>query len=849
MTHNSSPAKIDLDSSQVEEIAKKAYALFSNGKVREARDLFKSLVKIDSTRFLPDLVKCYHVQADHFIASGREKDALSILEHVATITKNTQLKEENDRRLFSLAAKNPEKAGPFAEAVNMMASGTEGRTQKEIDFAVDTLVTAFENIPFLEQQAPVHHAELTSVVEAIRLVCAEDYLSVAQKLRIISIDSIFSQWKLLIKGMMAFYSCDDVKANEAFSRIRKGTVPYHASRWYCTLLDGNYTANSLPEGQHQSVLRRLCDISGFSNMADTIPRADYLWHVHRYRDSYRHVRDTLKNFPMNGANEIGLLTEFYFTAPFSLPEKECYKYISHFISNGQRGGHEDIREDCLVGHMFMLHAMEFSDDNTVFNSGTRYLSLYRDAYGPNPQIEARVMYRLGMLFSREMNNDGMFGMYGKSRSIVRNLDYAIRCLKKCIELDKEDCNAAFALLNLYRMTRQKREANSLLKELETRFPDNKAILLLAANNAAKLKSPQKYIKILEKLKTIDPLDMDIRTSLSCAFIDAARQSLSRSDSKQWREKLNLALENTIDKSKDFTLGRPYVLLRFAILCFLDNETTEGLQILEKAIAESEEPMVAMYFTMLIYKAYGGAGREFDNISNRVADAFKLPGNCSTAARLIEVFQYITKIQKITWLQQEAEKCSEYAMKSLANGFSRTYGRNIIIFALAKHMDKLARQTIKQALLFDKEDSLFLYFQWKLDFGDNSKPSFFGKSMTDEPVLQLKNIQTIAQKRHDQETLSLVVPILQDLEREKEKPIGPPPLPFDDDDSFNDIFNEDDFDGPAFEAYKDLMNEMMKRYNGDAIKALREIEKLMKNMDPDYPGGKRGKNPSDSLLPF
>ena len=90
------------------------------------------------------------------------------------------------------------------------------------------------------QLPAAYHADFDRILQAFREVEAGQDEPAKTTLQGISLRSPFLEWKLLLRGLLAYYQNDDAKALENFQRLAPERVPARLAASFRQALDPNY---------------------------------------------------------------------------------------------------------------------------------------------------------------------------------------------------------------------------------------------------------------------------------------------------------------------------------------------------------------------------------------------------------------------------------------------------------------------------------------------------------------------------------------------------------------------------------------------------------------------------------
>ena len=709
---------------------------------RRAKDWLKELYKRDREQYLPMLVECYRFLATQMIERGQTAEAKTVLDQIRTLSGG-----ESDLASETLLAL---KSGDFSTAarvfVDTYSRQKNALSQRNASIAADALVMAFEDFPQLKMHNPELLNELTAIQGALKKVCNEQFTEAIDELKNVSYHSLFSNWKLFIKGLCAFYARQDQKALEAFKRLSQDSLLSKAADPFFFLLDEkarHFGKNELKE----PLLKKVCTIANKPELEYVLPRAEYLWQINRYRDSYVHVSRMLNAFPSENPGLLQALTQFYFNAVFHLGERQATKYLeglSKQVSPSRNRPSVDYLLFLKVKNLFFGSA---PDDYALQEMWEEYLSLYTNIHGENRKLCALVYVHLGNLYSEKIESNPFLSFFSfhRPRVEVRNVELAERFYEKSLELNPAAKDAHLHLLRLFETTKNKNKANRKLDEISALFPDDKETLVKNGNNCLNRKAFIKGIEYLQKARDLDPLDSSLKENLCVAYIMASRLYAKKRQAKRYRNFMDQALNLGEPNIDNFSLGHPYLNARLAAFEIISGHESEGERLLEKILEESSHRFGLSYFAYLIWKIYSVPARYVKILEAPINNDLNDPIP-SKAAVLTSIILYIEQIDssKDRWFRDEANRVTKYALEAAKKKCRPEDARKIVDYAFTRggEGEKLRRKYIHKMLQNDSEDPFFLYLKYQDESDKGIRPS------SARDLERLKIILKLAQDRND-----------------------------------------------------------------------------------------------------
>lgn len=689
---------------------------------RKAKECFKELCLHNKEKYLPELIESYHGLANQMIDNGQTTEAQTVLDHIKTLdpafNKSTLETQINIKRSDNATAAN--------KYIDYLISGNDDLDNTELFKAADMLVMSFKDYQNLASGRPDLHNDLNAIRDGLELISSENFDDALNSIRNVKKKSIFSHWKLYLKGLIFFYRNDDTKANHAFRMLPHNTVLHKAAEPLLLIMDKDtfYKENN---SETRKIYKRACTLTEWPKLSDYIVRADNLWKTGRYQDSFQHLFDKLKGFPAEGSGLTANLTRFYYNAPFSLPKEIAEKYITYLCgSNNDRIYDHDIAM-LLAFRVDALVCEPRASDYTLIELWGDYLTQYDKVHKNNIKLEALIYARLGLMFSLvEESSDNIFSYFFGAEKQLRNSELAIKFLEKSITLNKKDKEVYINLLKVYEQTKEKSKTNQLLDTMIKHFPEDKDIFFNAGTACINRGVYFKGVKYLEMALKLDNLDHTIKERLAIGYIEIAKINFKKNKAPAARNSLQKSIELGSPESFDFNRGQACLYARWAALEFAYGSREVGQQNITKLLSFNIQRFPLQYFTILIFKAYKAPLSYINVLEKEVNDALK---ECSTAETVLQLHKtlfYIKQLGKFSWLNNEKTRINSFSIRAARNKndkCTRQLAKEIVQIVISDQVKSLynnkdysvAIAYIKRMLEIDKYDPRFLFYAYLIKF--------------------------------------------------------------------------------------------------------------------------------------
>jgi hypothetical protein len=724
----------DLDQRAKSDLAKQNY--------RRAKEWLKELCKRDNEQYLPQLIQCYQEMAKRMLENGQPAEAKTVLDRIRLLA-GDNVAPLLEAQLATQSADYVAAAGTFVE--HCIAGGNFSNPGDDRVMA-DAFVLAFEDHSDLKEGNPKLYGELMAVIKALEYVCEERFADASSELKKIGLHSRFSNWRIFVKGLCAFYTGADSRAREAFMRLTDEPLLQKASRPFLFIL-GEQSASPSKGEAKEPLLMQVCTLLNSKDLEHVLPRAEYLWQLKRYNDSYEHVAKTLPGFPSEEPGLLRTLTRFYYNALFKMSYQQTEKYIKSisYIADKKKKNHLDHLIFARVRNLY-LDMEEAVPDHEMMKLWDEYLLLYDLVYGENARLRAIVYAYLGDKFSMEEEPDPFQSMYErrKNRPGIRNFRLAEESYNHSLRLNSADKEVHLSQLRLYEKTGENSKKNKKLDEIIRRFPDDKETLIKNGHSCIERKAFIKGIEYLKRAVILDPLDRHIKEDLCLAYVKASYHFAGKCEAGRYREFMGEAMRFGEAGLGNINVGLPYLKVRLAIFEWIGDCSHEGDLLLEDVLCNGDGRAQLTFFAYLMSRIYEAPAQCCSRLETRVIEVFNKP-DPGVAASCIDILQYITLIDRPNfWIRKELNRLNEYVMDASVKACPLPEAEKIVRYALTHgtYGKRIAGKYIRRILEKDSRNPLFLYFEYLTEKMDECH------SPTDSDLQRVKDILTIAVERND-----------------------------------------------------------------------------------------------------
>ena len=746
----------------------------AQGRFRKARDEFKLLCKVDRQKFLPFLVEANVGLAREMMGKGMVEDARQVVSYLKTIAPPGAV----------LALELEVGAGPreqrpviqdVLEAIAKAAPGTDERQR-----LADRAVLMFETVTDLSPEVAALALELEAVGSALRAISERQLDRALDLVRPLGQSSVFSHWKVFIKGLAAFHSGEKEKAARFFSGLPAASAPGKAGQAYLLLLGPAPVAPaSLPSA---SVLEAACRLAGEPGCGEALLRAEQDWRKGNAAQMYLSLRNGIRRFPSVGRDLLGVLSEFAINCYSTLPNKAKNSYITLVCEAiVRRGRAKSPVEELLFLRMTLLEAIPIIPDPMALDYLDRYLRIHKQLHGPDSAFDSMAYGWLGKIMSEPPSSHASpFGGVLPPSSYMRNPSESQRLLEKALNLDGSNLPASLNLCEVYQREGLNAERDRLLDVMAARFSKDKKVLVLVAQACIDRKAPKKALDYLYQALEVDRLDPEIPNLLVKTWLFRACEQFQNG-------KPDLA-RRSLDETARFELPTPGNLHRSAWCLKIQRglmESTWGDQPRGRALldeARRESPSVAafLYYAGFAGLHMGRQGRKHKaEYFKEFARLLKREANAADGVLLTRIWSHEELLIPEERSSETDRLMVDYLRAAAKRPFAREDACRLVEFGLAEEgLEEAATFFVGARLREDARDPAFRLYELQLE-------EWSPEWCTEEDRDELEEILAEAILRKDDQSIRQA---RQKLDSIKLSPSPPPPSS---DPGMRSVFEDDD----------------------------------------------------------
>jgi tetratricopeptide (TPR) repeat protein len=550
-----------------EKIQHRIEKALSEDRTKQALELARALYKQDPSAENIELVKkATLARARQLRVNGYERDAITVLTNASELGGEAFLNEV----ALQLAA-----CGQSRAAMKLLEGGADTSLRPQVlnriaDAAITQGPSGRSTLP------PDLQPQFDMVHEAFRRSEAGEDDAARAALQGIGLGSPFLEWKVFLRGLLAYYRNEDARALENWQRLDPQRMPAQLAAPFRYQIDPAYRHAQSPEAQ--SFLQRAVD-----RLQDTLLLPHLravqamIGHVKQLPEAFRRAEIILPTLKDREPKLVPRLAACFYWAIIhhGMPEDKI-RLLRVFGPQ---------RDDPVLTRLEALALERRLDLDAAHTAWAEYeKTLEQDpAWGDESmrkRARALVWCRMGHNDS-ESSEDFPFER-------PRLEPDAATCFKRAIELAPDLLEAHKALFDHYLDRGKNADAVRAATGLLEKFPDHVPTLETLGNLYVETKRPQKGWQLLERALHLNPLEKRLRGKLSFA-----RQECARTFAKEGRM-VEAARHYQAALAMEESDRRYSILAAWAAAEFKVGQADRGEELLGQARASAPHPALVAY---------------------------------------------------------------------------------------------------------------------------------------------------------------------------------------------------------------------------------------------------------------
>jgi tetratricopeptide (TPR) repeat protein len=610
------------------ELRRRAERAVAEGRFQQALELSKQLQKLVPTPANLQLLR------DAYLGRARQLRTQGFLRDAHTTLQASLAVPGQDQAWLEQVAEEMAAAGEVSQALHLLQRFPDSPALPRVlaraaDAAVQHEAAGRKLLP------ENLHADFDRVLQAFRHLEAGQDEPARETLAGLGLRSPFLEWKVLLRGLLAYYQKDDVRALENWQRLAPDRLPARLAAPLRFQIDPSYRTAQPPEAQN--TLRKQADRLQSPLLVQQLRdvQKDLMSDEH-FQRALRRVEPIIE----------GLRQEF----PQLLPRLAACFYWA-VINVGRP---EDVlRYQRLFGTpaddptFDRLRALAYEQGHSM-ESAHRHWQKYEQALAAHPKTwpgeqlnraRALVWYHMGQNAVNVPDVDDLPELppyFRDHPDRPRPLNPgAEQCFRHCLELAPDHLEAAEALFHLYLEKEDAKKAEETALALLERFPQHAQTLEELADFYMHHEDYGKALTMYERALRVNPLDRKLRGRLGTAHLFHGRSHVEAGRFDEARSEYQLALDLSDGRDK------ATVYCKWAACEFKAGNAERAEELLQQA-REDAGSRLAVAYSVLIetirLKLAPALKRRFDKEFNEALAEPPSPAGARAAAKMTAAHQ-------------------------------------------------------------------------------------------------------------------------------------------------------------------------------------------------------------------
>jgi tetratricopeptide (TPR) repeat protein len=501
----------------------------AEGRTQNALELSKQLYKSEPTpENLRELREVYLERSRQLRSHGQSRDAVIVLEAALNL-ENPPPEWLAQAAIAFAQAGAVQKALELAERLPDTSCGSQIR-----GFVADAAV---ENPSLVRPSlSPTLQAELDAVLQAFRQTETAEEEAARTTLQGIGLRSPFLEWKLLIRGLQAYYQNDDARADENWQRLDLARLPARLAAPFRSAIDPDFRAAQPAETQ-ATLQRQLRAFETTSIAGRLRSLQSSLENKHSLAQAFRQAEALVPQLRQEAPGLIPRLASCLYWAALETGPDDLPRYQRVFGQPTDDPYFHRLRamanEKCGQLQAAQVAWEQFEKD----------LAANPNAWpnGVGNRARALVWLRMGKnaVAAEQVRADRMFMLspFSVAEVVKPSADH---CFRRSRELAPNLLEAYEALFDYHYGHEHPAKAERAARDLLQRFPDHADTLERLSTLRKQHGDSGEALRLLQQALHANPLSRDVRAKLADAHLDHARALTLRSQFDEARRELESA---------------------------------------------------------------------------------------------------------------------------------------------------------------------------------------------------------------------------------------------------------------------------------------------------------------------
>jgi len=567
-----------------EELKRRIDRARQEGRFQQALELTKQLHKHEPTPAHLELLKeVYLGRARQLRNQGLTRDAINVLDVAAHLD---GISPEWLERL----AQEMALCGEVKRTLDLIATLPDPASAQRIlayvaDAAVQQEAAGRAALP------PALQADFDRVLLAFRQVESGQDEAARETLQGIGLRSPFLEWKLLLRGLQAYWQNEDERALENWQRLSPERLPARLAAPFRFRIDAAFRAAQPPAAQ--AMLQKQIDrLQGSTLLSQLRSLQATLAHKSKMPAALRQAETLLPMLRQEAPQLVSRLAACFYWQILETGPDDILRYQRVF------GPPPD------DPHFHRLQAIGYEKADEL-HLAHRHWQQYEQEIAAHPEkwpgdqanyARALIWQRMGQNAAsipepQRKQRGRSFGMFGDMDSLAALDPPAEKCFQKGLALAPDLLETHEALVHYHLEAKREGKAEKAAKQLLQHFPDHVPTLELLSDLRRKHGDYAAALELIEQALQSNALDRRLRRKASDAHLLLAREYVETGCFDEARQRFQSALD--LSSGSD----RSMILAYWAACEFKAGETTHAEELIQQALSGTAAPVGLSYLLL------------------------------------------------------------------------------------------------------------------------------------------------------------------------------------------------------------------------------------------------------------
>jgi tetratricopeptide (TPR) repeat protein len=651
-----------------------------DGRSMQALDLAKNLFRQEPTPANQELLRqAYLARGQELRERGATNDSLSTLKAAAA-------SQGDDPAWLARVARELMLSGGARDALALLPRLADPSARELVmAYAADS---AMQQGPAGKALLPEeHHADYDRIVRAFAFGEAGRDEEARTLLGEIGLRSPFLEWKLLLRGLLAYYASEDPRALENWQRLNPERLPARLAAPLRQVIDAPYRTAQPPETQGR-LQQQLDKLQGPSLATQMRGLRSALADKENLAPAFRQAEALLPELRRTAPALADRLARVLYWAVMESSPDDVPRYQRVFgrppadphFDRLQALAYERVADFARAHKHWQRFEREIAADPARWPDGQAtharalvWLHMGRNAaLVPGPEKQARLPW-----FVREMA--------GTPRPLKPSAE---ECFRQATELAPDLLEPYEALLDYYRDAGMDRKAEQAAKRLLKQFPGHAPTLEDLGDLCTDQDEQYEALAFFERALRANPLDRELRAKVVAAHLGCARLRAVDKEIDAAREQIKAALALR-GGSPDLTL-----LCRAAAVELKAGDDARAGELLAMTRHLADSPPAVSFRMMCEVARLKLPKRDKTRFEAEVAAGFAAPPTGATAVGIARELVAVASARKYVGQQTHEKKAISYLEKAKKAGFTEGQLQQTCYSLLELGSVRLLRQYLK-----------------------------------------------------------------------------------------------------------------------------------------------------------